>query len=357
MARIARPWFWEERGGWYVNIHGRRQHLGDHPAGSTTPRKIKGRWNTPPAILHRFHELMAQPEPVVVRKCRDVSEPNVAEVLDNYLGWCQINRAPRTYEWYSDFLQSFYSSLADRDMPVSTLKPLNVIEWVDKHTQWSQTTKRMAIIAVQRAFNWADELGYIAASPIKKIKKPPSVRRDNPMTPRDFAAILALVKDNDPFHDLLMFAWHTGCRPQEVRQIEVRHVVLESTCVVIPKEEAKGKRRPRIILLHGPALEIAIRLMAIRTEGNLFLNSRGRPWNKFAIGCRFDRLAKKLGKRFALYDARHGFCQRLLENGANHLAVAELMGHANGQMVASVYSHMNRATAHLRDTLRNAADV
>jgi hypothetical protein len=35
--------------------------------------------------------------------------------------------------------------------------------------------------------------------------------------------------------------------------------------------------------------------------------------------------------------------------------VAELLGHANGQMVASVYSHMNRATAHLRETLLKAA--
>ena len=66
-------------------------------------------------------------------------------------------------------------------------------------------------------------------------------------------------------------------------------------------------------------------------------------------------MKKKLGKGFAAYDLRHGFCQRLLEGGVNHLAVAELMGHANGQMVASVYSHMNRASAHLKEALKKAA--
>ena len=68
----------------------------------------------------------------------------------------------------------------------------------------------------------------------------------------------------------------------------------------------------------------------------------------------FARLTRKIGRRYAAYDLRHGFCQRLLEGGGNHLAVAELLGHANEQMVASVHSHMNRATAHLRETLLKA---
>ena len=48
-------------------------------------------------------------------------------------------------------------------------------------------------------------------------------------------------------------------------------------------------------MLHGPALEIVRRLMAERTEGKLFLNARGRPWKKFAICNRFDRLMLSFG--------------------------------------------------------------
>ncbi len=66
------------------------------------------------------------------------------------------------------------------------------------------------------------------------------------------------------------------------------------------------------------------------------------------------KLARQHGKKIALYDARHGFAQRMLESGANHLAVAELMGHSTGRMVAETYSHMNRATEHLKETLRRA---
>ena len=69
------------------------------------------------------------------------------------------------------------------------------------------------------------------------------------------------------------------------------------------------------------------------------------------MACRFGRLKKHLGVKYALYSVRHGFCQRKLENGVDHLTVAALMGHASGKMVAEVYSHMNQADDHLRKAI------
>jgi integrase len=286
----------------------------------------------------------------------DATPITVAGLLQKYLEWCGKHRARRTLEWYQDHLRAFLGYLGEAaGMIASQLKPYHVVEWADAHEGWSPTYKRGAIVSVQRPFNWAEEMGYIAASPIKKIRKPGPQHRDNPVTPDVFRTLLEHVRAGDPFRDLLLFCWHTGCRPQEAWHAEARHAHLDAVCLVIPKEEAKGRRGARVILLAGVALEIATRLVSARPTGKLFLNTRGRPWNTFAACSRFARLAVKIGHRYAAYDLRHGFCQRLLEGGANHLAVAELLGHANGQMVASVYSHMNRATAHLRETLLKAA--
>ena len=41
----------------------------------------------------------------------------------------------------------------------------------------------------------------------------------------------------------------------------------------------------------------------------------------------------------------------------DHLTVAELMGHVTGQMVATTYSHMNKADNHLREALKKAGDA
>jgi integrase len=68
------------------------------------------------------------------------------------------------------------------------------------------------------------------------------------------------------------------------------------------------------------------------------------------------RLSRLAGIKKSAYDMRHGFCQRLLERNVNMTVVAELMGHANAQMVSTVYSHTHKATTHLKEALRNAAD-
>jgi hypothetical protein len=166
------PCFWEERAEWCVNLRGQRRKLGPHPEGFPAPKKVRGRWNAPQPILLKLHELMAaQPEPPSQPAPGASSGPSVAEILDRYLGWCQKNRSPRTYEWYRDAIQSFLDSLAEpATLTVAELKPFHVIEWADSHPDWSPSSRRGYIVAVQRPFNWAEELGYLTASPIKKIK-------------------------------------------------------------------------------------------------------------------------------------------------------------------------------------------
>jgi integrase/recombinase XerC len=278
--------------------------------------------------------------------------PSLAFLVRKYLEWCGRHRSPRSLEWYEGHLSKFLAHLGDdKDMPGAALKPFHVVEWVDGQERWGDTYKRGGIVAVQRVMNWAEEMGHIEATPLKKVTKPPARRRDNPMAPEDAEAILAALADAEPFRDLFLFIWHSGCRPQEARHIEARHVQLDKQRVVIPAEEAKGKRYPRVIYLHGPALEIITRLMQNPPVGKLFRNNRGNPWTKHAICNRMHRLSLTTGKRLAMYDARHGFATRKLVQGHDHLTVAELMGHRDGTMLAKVYGHLDRNVGHLMKAL------
>jgi len=409
MARTPSPWYWPERNGWFTILNGSRHPLGEHPADLPPPVKRKGKWVVPSAVATAFHALLAAPKARAPKLPPRADGPTVSEVLDKFLDWALKHKATRTFEWYRDHLQNFLNHLGPEPLPVAALKPFHVVEWADTHAGWSDTYRRGAIVAVQRPFNWAAELGYIPSSPVKGIKKPAARRRESHLTPEGFAELVSHYPAGDPFRDLLEFSWHSGCRPQEAAHVEARHVHPAAECVVLPKEEAKGKRKVRVILLHGPALEIVRRLTVLRPTGKLFLNEDGRAWKRFAIANRFDRLvlaqgiarlkelgiavdplprfdrrkfsdptalaaarkahllavrdrrkqvlklAREHGTKIAAYDLRHGFCQRMLESGANHLAVAELMGHSSGRMVAETYSHMNRANAHLKDALKKAA--
>jgi integrase/recombinase XerC len=280
-------------------------------------------------------------------------EPTVSAILSKYLDWCLRHRSLRTHQWYAGHLRSFLAHGGESvaSLPACQLRPYHVVEWVDAQSDWGNTYSRGAISAVQRAFNWAEELGYIELSRIKRIRKPPAGRRENPMTLEDYQALLSHLPDGDPFRDLLVFVWHTGCRPQEVRHIEPRHVQLDHGRIVFPKAEAKGKQRARVIYLSGPSLAIIERLMKKRRQGKLFRNNRGWPWQRHALCNRMERLSKLIAKPLAIYDARHGFATRKLVQGHDHLTIAELMGHTDGTMLAKIYQHLDRNPEHLRKAL------
>jgi integrase len=337
--KFPKPFFRSARACWYVQL-GKQQvklHPDEHEA------------------FKLYHELMAQRARPVAERPVDEGGLAAAELFDKYLDWCARYRKPRTFAWYQDHLQSFLSSLPDPLIAAAALRPFHVVEWADKHTTWGDCQRRGAVVAVQRPFNWAVKLGYIASNPIAHIEKPRAKRRETFVTPAEWLKIRDRYAEGDPFRDLLEFCWETGCRPQEAKAIEARHVTPDRTMILFPPAEAKGGRRWRRILLEGRAREIIERLLALRRHGRLFLNARGKPWTAACMSNRFQRLKKKLGVKYFAYALRHGFATRMLTSGVDYLTVAELLGHSNGTMLATVYQHLDQESHHLREALRKAS--
>jgi integrase len=342
MAPVPKPWWRSARKQWYVQIDGVSYKLG--PDKDEADRE--------------FHRLMAMtPE----QRAPKVEAPpatglTVAELLDKFLCWVEKHRAPRTLDWYKDHLQSFTDALpAPASMLVSDLKPYMVIDWVDLHPTWGSCFRRGAIGAIQTSCRWGVRMGFIPASPIPHLEKPQATRRESVVTQHDWERIRDHYPEGDCFRDLLEVSWESGARPQETRSIEARHVQLAAHRVIFPAKEAKGKKRIRVIHLTPRAEQIIKKLMKLRPKGLLFLNAKGRPWNFASMNCRFGRLKKTLGVKWCAYALRHGFCEKLLESGVDHLTVAQLMGHSTGAMVASTYSHLGQAHDHLQEALKKGA--
>lgn len=246
-------------------------------------------------------------------------------------------------------------------------------------------------------------MGLIGASPVRHVEKPRAGRRDVVITPEEYAWILGQVRDQE-FRDLLVVCWETGCRPEEVLAVEARHVDLDGGRWVFPPDEAKGKKAHRLVYLTDRAIEITRRLMVTHPEGPLFRNTGGRPWHPYALNCRFGRLrlaqgrqriqqlgplppkikringiqrrdpeakaaheeavrrrrkqiaelAWEHGTKWRLYHFRHSFATRMLESGMDALTVSALLGHADGAMLAKVYSHLSKNGAYLRDAVKAA---
>ncbi|HWB08665.1 MAG TPA: tyrosine-type recombinase/integrase, partial [Pirellulales bacterium] len=385
--RTPKPWYWEERGSWYVTLRGIRHNLG-------ADRKE----------AHRaFHALMSKPAPK-----RAVRADFVAAVVDRFLDWVAKNRAPDTYLWYQSRLQLFVTR--HPDLTVDQLRPIHVQEWIDSYDVASGT-KRNYARAIQRAMRWALHMGCIAANPIADFQKPKGGVRSTVLSAEDFDELLSLGRNNE-FRELLTFAWETGARAAECLAVERRHVDLDGGRIVFPVEEEKMERAPRVIYLSDTALGIIRKLCLRHPQGALFRNSGGEPWTTNAVNCAFMAVQNRLGRqrlkaekavltaeevsacveqlkatrtvkgkvvpksaadlqeearrklwnrkaaekapKYCLTVLRHSWCHHALRRGLDALTVSVLMGHADCSMVTKVYSHLSHAPDYLREAARKA---
>jgi integrase len=344
MAHFPKPFFREPRQRWFVQIGGKQINLG--------PDKDEA--------FRQYHKIMAEggggpPRHSVAADSSD--ELTVAEVFDKFLTWCKQHREPLTYQGYQEFIQSLLDHLKDKALlPALELRPFHITEWVDRHTKWGPTRSRNAIISVQRPYNWAVKQGYLDKSPIRYIEKPQAKRREHVISTNDWQKIRDHHAEADPFRDILEFCWECGCRPQEARHIEPRHLRLDAGRIEIPPAEAKGRKRCRVIYLTERAIAVIRRRVRDRTSGKVFLNADGNPWTADAINNRFRRLKDHLGVKHFAYAFRHSFANRLLTSKVDHLTVAELLGHVDGRTLATTYQHLAQEEGHLKEALKKASD-
>lgn len=325
MPRDPKPWFRKDRDAWFVTIQGRRFNLG--------PDKE--------AAFNRFYELMLHGDDEQPTQ-DDVS---VFQLFDEFLEWTKAQRADMTYEWYRKFLQLFSTELRT-DRPASRLKPYELLKWTTRSPNWSNTYQNSAIRAVQRAYRWGHRMGLISSNPVQFVEKPQCGRREEIITPAQYEEILANIRSKH-FKRLIMAAWETGARPQELIRVEIRHVDLANKRWIFLPHESKGKKRHRMIYLNKAAEELTCEAMEKREGGFLFRNQLHHAWHPHAIGCQFTRLKERINRRICLYMFRHSFATRMLTAGVDPMTVATLLGHADASMLGKVYQHLSQCPDHL----------
>ena len=226
MPKFPKPFYRTTHSAWLVQIAGKQVNLGPDQD----------------AAFRRYHELMREPKPAP-----PVASDAVLGVLNAFLDWCQKHKAAHTYDWYRDYLESFARTIP-AGLTIAQLKPYHVQQWVDANAGW-KTGKRGAVIAVQRAFNWAVRIGLIDANPVRSIEKPKAGRRDQVITVGEYQAILSHIKDTE-FRELIVTCWETGCRPQEALAVEAGPCRSGQRLLAFPGGRSQGQEVPACRLPH-----------------------------------------------------------------------------------------------------------
>lgn len=384
--QVREPFWFADRGAWYVTAGTTKVRL--------SPDKTEA-WRL-------WHELMARGPATPGEPARKPGESRfVAELLDAFLGWCERNRSPRTFDVYRMHLETFAASAPPR-LAVDDLRPHHVTAAADAR-EWSNNTKHQFIVTVKRALNWCVDQGLIDRSPIARMQAPAIEAREAAATPADMQLMLAAA-DNPEIRNLIEMGWETGARLQELRVVEARFVDLGARRIVFPPSKAKGKRHHRVIYLGTDrAVELATELCRLRPSGPILLNTRGGPWNKDSVNCAFQRLRVRMAeiilersgrprptlpekvprkelararaeRRAAVAEwkaergrlakegvpalhfgaIRKGYATEALKAGVDVIGLAHLMGHRDAAMLSRVYARPQQDPEYMASMARKA---
>ncbi|MFO0849976.1 MAG: site-specific integrase [Gemmataceae bacterium] len=336
--RQPKPWYRASKDAWFVELGGKQIRL------------AKGR-DSEKQALEAFYRLMsARPE--------NLPPPDrltVTQLCDLFLDHSQRHHSPDTYDNYRHFLQAFCD--AHGRMPAATIKPFHVSRWLDAHTTWAGA-RRHAVMAVKRAYSWADKQGLLTPNPVRGVEVEPGRRRTRVLSKEEQAEILAAIRD-EPFRLFVLAMLETGCRPSEVARVTAGHVNLDlGVWVFEAHKTAKKTGKPRVVYLTPAAVELTRTLVEKHPDGPLFRGPRGgRAFSRNNVRCRFMRLRKKLPHlaHFVCYNLRHTYATQALVNGVGVAQVAELLGHTSTEMVSKVYGHLAGQVAHMREAAKRAA--
>ncbi len=307
----------------------------------------------------------------------------VRELLLMFLDWTEKHKAGDTYLWYRKYIlgtcgktgkykDAGFANYVSPQLLVRDLKPHHLRDWLDeRYPNANEATRAGAIRAIKRAFNWASDdaddcRGYIDENPLRKVKaKTPKEGRGEVayLLPEQWQQVVEAVKSGQKdfevqaFLDYITVLRLTGCRPQEIRIVEARHLDTDTKEWKFSKQESKGRQVRRVVPVSHPlALQICRKLAMRYPEGPIFRNSDGKPWTNYAVACRCTRLSAKLGFRVFAYAIRHTFASDAIIAGVDLITIARIMGHADLTMLNRIYQHVMKDREHIHSAIMKATE-
>jgi integrase len=271
--------------------------------------------------------------------------PTFSKAVDDFLLWSKAEHSgnAKTYKRYyfsCQTLKNYFGAVK-----VDRIQKKNIedfIVWRSRQTSRktkdfiTRETVNLELTALKTIFNRLLDAKILRDNPARKVKQLKANERSFHVISPDEEKIY-LMACPQPLQDVATVMLETGMRCGEVYQLRRQDVSLEKGYLKVAK--AKTKSSVRRVHLSAEAQKV-LRYRLNRFKGeNLF------PQNDIDGNKPTDSLDKKhlatvrqLKMNFRLYDARHTFASRAVENGIDLLVLASILGHSSLKMVMR-YAH------------------
>lgn len=199
----------------------------------------------------------------------------------------------------------------------------DIIDWRNNWASQPRTADKASVM-MSTLLNWAVENGRLDTNVAAGIKQLHSVNKaDQIWEDRHWKAFGALDKDGKPIcpphlMDALKLASLTGLRLGDLVKLDWSHVGDKAIVLVT------AKRKGRAVIPIIPELRAHLDSRAHR-EGQVLLNSRGKPWTESGLGSVFQKKQPE-GFDRTMHDLRGTYATWLAVKGLTDEQIARIIG-------------------------------
>jgi len=228
----------------------------------------------------------------------------------------------------------------------SDLKSAHIRSWIVSLNEQKYTASsiRRKIASLRSFYKWQILKGITSKNPCDQLVLPkiPS-RLPSAYQYKQLAEIMSIKDDFVPFDVMIPLLYATGMRRAELIDLKWQDVDGGKQLIRV-----KGKgNKTRLIPLGHEMIKLLAKLRETNAninldEHHLFYAKNGNKLNPRTVYKEVNERLKQLGddQMAHPHSLRHSFATHLLENGADLIAVKELLGHQS-LAATQVYTHSN----------------
>ncbi len=283
-----------------------------------------------------------------------VKAPTFKQAVADFLKMSKLEHAAKP----SSFVRIEYASYPLKkffgETKVDRIEPKDIERFIlCRSAQISRKTKKVItrdtinneLIVLKTIFKRLVSSNVLSQSPARDIKQLAANERTFHVLSPDEEKIY-LLACSQPLQDVASLMLETGMRPIEIYNLKWQDVRLEKGFLQI--ENGKTKSSNRKVWLSDKALNI-LQNRIEKSRGKYLFPKNEKDFETpiFQINKVHIKTANRIGLKFRLYDLRHTFATRVLDNGIDLLTLASMLGHSS-------LNHVMRY-AHPSETRKNEA--
>jgi len=279
--------------------------------------------------------------------------PTLKEFTDTYIKNARDINKKRSWKRDELCLRHLNTYLMDKKLSEITVE--NIDKYKEHRLEFVKpATVNRELGVLRHLFNLAEKRNkFFSKNPVSKaglIKV--NNQQERILTYQEEQRLLS--NCNYYMKNIIICALNTGMRKGEIISLKWDNVDLKNNIITLEHTNTKSKKS-RKIPINSVMRKLFLELK-IQRDGNeyVFLNSDRKPYTRQdSLNRAFYKALEKANiKGLRFHDLRHTCATRMIENGANIVAVKEILGHSSLDMTMR-YAHPEDS---LKDALENIAN-